>query len=174
MPVATRCGLSNSLLSAACAASLSSAAGAAAFPCCLSARPPCLLTIPTTPHPHLPTDPRADTRREFLTCVEMRLFQDTAKGKAGHLLAMRRLYASMQAFFRNLCTASKVDAVVKLAQDALGDDHAVVIGIQSTARARALGQAVFLLFLSLPGPVAVAGRLLRPLPPAGRPVVARA
>lgn len=77
---------------------------------------------------------RADVRLEFLTCKELGLFKDTPKGKAGHLIAMRRLYASMQAFFRNLCTASKVDAVVKIVNDVKAT-HAIVIGIQSTGEA---------------------------------------
>lgn len=64
------------------------------------------------------------------------------------MMASRRFYGSMQAFFRSLCTASKVRSVVELAKKALADDHAVVIGIQSTAR------------VMLPQPLAVS------LPPA--------
>lgn len=82
----------------------------------------------------------ADTRTEFLAVGQLGLLRDSS-GKCRKLIVMRRVYGAMQAFFRTLCTASKVQAVVELTKQSLKDEHAVVIGIQSTARA-ALPHAV--------------------------------
>ena len=41
-------------------------------------------------------------------------------------------YSAQLRFFRQLCTAAKVDTVSKLAQKMLGEGKCVVIGLQST------------------------------------------
>eukprot|EP00898_Chlorokybus_atmophyticus_P004114 jgi/Chlat1/4703/Chrsp3S00444 len=54
--------------------------------------------------------------------------------KKNHL--WRYFWATHQRFFRHLCIAAKVPAVVELAQQALKDNKCVVIGLQSTGEAR--------------------------------------
>ena len=54
----------------------------------------------------------------------------------GCLLSMQLIsgqyYSAQLRFFRQLCTAAKVDTVSKLAQKMLGEGKCVVIGLQST------------------------------------------
>jgi hypothetical protein len=49
---------------------------------------------------------------------------------------MRSFYAAQMRFFRQLCTAAKVDAVVELALSYEARGYAPVIGLQSTGEAR--------------------------------------
>jgi hypothetical protein len=49
---------------------------------------------------------------------------------------MRAFYAAQMRFFRQLCTAAKVDAVVELALSYEANGYAPVIGLQSTGEAR--------------------------------------
>ena len=54
-------------------------------------------------------------------------------GPGGQLL--RYYWGSHQAFFKTLCMSLKLDAVVRIAQEALADGKSVVIGLQSTGQA---------------------------------------
>ena len=60
------------------------------------------------------------------------------KGVKGHPSArvMTHYWGSHQRFFRQLCMAVKVPAVVKVAQQALADNKCVVIGLQTTGESR--------------------------------------
>ena len=54
-------------------------------------------------------------------------------GPGGQLL--RYYWGSHQAFFKTLCMSLKLDAVVRIATEALADGKSVVIGLQSTGQA---------------------------------------
>lgn len=49
---------------------------------------------------------------------------------------MSQFYAAQLRFFRQLCTAAKVDTVIRLCQEALDKEMCPVIGLQSTGEAR--------------------------------------
>lgn len=51
-----------------------------------------------------------------------------------------QFWASHQRFFKYLCIASKVQHAIRLAKEALKEEKAVVIGLQSTGEARTLEQ----------------------------------
>ena len=51
-------------------------------------------------------------------------------------LTKARFWSAHQRFFRNLCTASKVDKAIELANKAVKDGYCCVIGLQSTGEAR--------------------------------------
>ena len=51
-------------------------------------------------------------------------------------VGMRVFYAAQLRFFRQLCTAAKVDTVVELCQQALANGECPVVGLQSTGEAR--------------------------------------
>lgn len=56
-------------------------------------------------------------------------------GSAGSM-TWRAFWAAHQRFFRHMCMAAKVPAVVRMAIEALEQDKCVVIGLQSTGEAR--------------------------------------
>ena len=51
------------------------------------------------------------------------------------LMLRRRFFGAQQSFFRSLCTAAKLDAVVEQAKYALAHQMCVVIGLQTTGEA---------------------------------------
>eukprot|EP00878_Enallax_costatus_P040094 GHUV01046079.1.p1 GENE.GHUV01046079.1~~GHUV01046079.1.p1 ORF type:complete len:621 (+),score=132.82 GHUV01046079.1:286-2148(+) len=57
-------------------------------------------------------------------------------GRWGQSNRMSQFYAAQLRFFRQLCTAAKVDTVVRLCQEALDEEKCPVIGLQSTGEAR--------------------------------------
>ncbi|KAH8098990.1 hypothetical protein JL720_1963 [Aureococcus anophagefferens] len=65
--------------------------------------------------------------------------EDLAEGKKarrGHGMLWRYFWGAHQRFFKDLCVASKVPAVIDVAKSALADGKCVVIGLQSTGEAR--------------------------------------
>ena len=65
--------------------------------------------------------------------------EDLAEGKKarrGHGMLWRYFWGAHQRFFKDLCVASKVPAVIDVAKTALADGKCVVIGLQSTGEAR--------------------------------------
>jgi hypothetical protein len=58
--------------------------------------------------------------------------------KVAPKVVWRYFWSSHQRFFRHLCVAAKVPAVVRLTQQAIADGKCVVIGLQSTGEARTM------------------------------------
>lgn len=67
--------------------------------------------------------------------IALRVMTDDNKTKCS---VMRQFWSAHQRFFKYLCIAAKVSAIVKRTKEELKNGNTVVIGLQSTGEARTL------------------------------------
>ncbi|XP_065558003.1 protein strawberry notch homolog 1-like [Artemia franciscana] len=75
-----------------------------------------------------------DMQKRFQKAIHLVFTKNSAEEKT----IWRQFWSAHQRFFKYMCVASKVDATVKIARDAVKNGKSVVIGLQTTGEARTL------------------------------------